>query len=600
MTNRLFVRARRISVFSIIAVDLLVPTASVSAGAESEQPKTFEWQTPTAFEMETGRTLPSYSESPMLSQLVADGVLPTLEERLPLDVVVLAPRERVGLYSGDHTLLAAGFVCCNDYATGFSEYSDPSNNLQTIVVDTSYDDVATISLRPGLKWSNGVPVDADDVLFSWVDFIAHEDLLSIGGFEEMFELTKIDDHTLLINFDNSSPSAARNALTLLFENQSGLIRVLPKHYYSELHANYNEDAELRATQAGFQSWQDYFLASLKNTMSVDDSQPPTLAPWTLAPAHDGTTRLTRNPYYAKVDTEGQQLPYIDAMTIIQSDEITSVDEISGTLSSRRIHLELWNWNRPSDTSAKKHFFFSSLRNSTPLVTMSVWESLADDVVWFPNVSWLDTRSPEQLFISPLSTRSRLVTQTAELQALRDGIAPRVAVEFGIDDILRGVKRIVSASPNELVLAHTSNHVTVIIQIGERWRSQGVRESDRPPLESATRTIMGTADVLEAGGSGVYRVSIPVYEGDGHKHLKRVYKIPFVDYYYGKCGEASPVERLSSPAKGTVVWGEWYFWAVEPESKEVISTDVEPEFVDRDIEIPLYIGAGTNKCATKSS
>jgi peptide/nickel transport system substrate-binding protein len=62
---------------------------------------------------------------------------------------------------------------------------------------------------------------------------------------------------------------------------------------------------------------------------------PTMSPWMLVTKGSGASQLIfeRNPYYWAVDTEGNQLPYIDTciLNIVESVDITKMKAISGEL-----------------------------------------------------------------------------------------------------------------------------------------------------------------------------------------------------------------------------------------------------------------------------
>ena len=59
---------------------------------------------------------------------------------------------------------------------------------------------------------------------------------------------------------------------------------------------------------------------------------PTLDPWmVVSQPRPGVTILERNPYFYKVDTQGNQLPYIDRLqrTVVSSLEIINIKIIAG-------------------------------------------------------------------------------------------------------------------------------------------------------------------------------------------------------------------------------------------------------------------------------
>ena len=87
----------------------------------------------------------------------------------------------------------------------------------------------------------------------------------------------------------------------------------PAHYLKQFHKKYADKEKLAALvkKAGARNWAA--LHNKKETMYKNDNpDEPTLEPWVLK-TRPPSDRLVfeRNPYYYRVDSSGQQLPYID-------------------------------------------------------------------------------------------------------------------------------------------------------------------------------------------------------------------------------------------------------------------------------------------------
>ena len=198
------------------------------------------------------------------------------------------------------------------------------NVLQSFEVSDG-DRVFTLRLRPGLKWSDGVPVTMDDVLFAYEDVLLNEKLTpsfpnwlrdsgAAAGAPMTFEV--IDDHTFRISF---TQPYGRFLVQLAIDGWRGYEELIkPKHYLKQFHADYTPLAELedmikeRSLAAG--EWWNLFHS--KDIIRWEQFPPervgfPVLNPWIVADVQETVSMLERNPYYFKVDTEGQQLPYID-------------------------------------------------------------------------------------------------------------------------------------------------------------------------------------------------------------------------------------------------------------------------------------------------
>jgi peptide/nickel transport system substrate-binding protein len=150
----------------------------------------------------------------------------------------------------------------------------------------------TVKLRRGLRFSDGTPFDADDVLFSFKVYLDEQvhspqrDLLIISG--KPITLQKIDAYTVRFVFPAPYAPAER-----VFDG----LGIMPRHL---LEKDY---------QAGklSQAW----------TLGTPPEQIAGLGAFRLKQVVPGDRIvLERNPHYWKVDTQGQRLPYLDELTFI--------------------------------------------------------------------------------------------------------------------------------------------------------------------------------------------------------------------------------------------------------------------------------------------
>jgi peptide/nickel transport system substrate-binding protein len=150
----------------------------------------------------------------------------------------------------------------------------------------------TLKLRRGLRFSDGHPLDAEDVLFSfqvYLDENVHSpqrDLLTVGG--KPITVRRIDPYTLV--FQLAQPYAAAERL---FDS----VAILPKHLLDAAYKN--------GTLS--QAW----------SLSTSVSQIAGLGPFRLKEYVAGQHLvLERNPYYWKVDSEKHRLPYLDQIVFL--------------------------------------------------------------------------------------------------------------------------------------------------------------------------------------------------------------------------------------------------------------------------------------------
>ncbi len=133
--------------------------------------------------------------------------------------------------------------------------------------------------------------------------------------DEFVELEKIDDYTIKFSF------AAPYGLFLqrLATPDGSDMMEYPEHYVKQFHADYNtENLDAMVEEAAQPSWvellQSKTATRANNGPAWTNADLPVIYAWRMTePAGGNVTRAVseRNPYYWKVDTEGNQLPYID-------------------------------------------------------------------------------------------------------------------------------------------------------------------------------------------------------------------------------------------------------------------------------------------------
>lgn len=257
-----------------------------------------------------------YQEAPMLADKVAAGELPPVEERLPENPRVVEPFESVGEYGGIWHRAWRGvndFHCFGrvNYDPALRWPRNPSDPVEPGLAErwewNEDGTELTLFFRKGLKWSDGEPWTVDDVIFWWeaiendtnITAAIHSEWI-VGG--EPMELEKIDDSTIKLKF--AAPNGLAETVGLAFHGNQwplGFERFgfyAPKHYLEQFHPAYSDTGT-------------YELFEEKSfDYNVDR---PVMTAWKITEYEAGTTLMIaeRNPYYYAVDTEGNQLPYID-------------------------------------------------------------------------------------------------------------------------------------------------------------------------------------------------------------------------------------------------------------------------------------------------
>ena len=327
--------------FCIVMVLLLASVSLIFAGADKEQS---EDTSTGAAAVSTGK----YSEAPMLAERVARGELPPVEDRLPLEPFVVGPgvlislRDlpdwQVGKYGGT---LTSTHVTPDDRSVDIEQGNfdhlltvpgggDIWEGLKgSLLLDFEVSDdsrVFTFWMREGMKWSDGAPVTSEDVRFAIEDVIFNETITPTvpasyragnSGDGEPMKLEILGPYQFKVEF--AEPYGVfLSKLTIRWQlGIQGMIK--PKHYLKQFHIDYTplEDMKPMLEEQGFgdEWWKLFQLKdiTLWHTTSTRAMGVPTLNPWLKIEAPEDIVLMERNPYYWKVDIEGNQLPYIDRL-----------------------------------------------------------------------------------------------------------------------------------------------------------------------------------------------------------------------------------------------------------------------------------------------
>lgn len=254
-----------------------------------------------------------FNEAPMLAEKVAAGELPAVAERLPDldDLVVLEPVEEIGQYGGtmrmQHWDPGMGNIKMVMYDPPVRWNRDYTEYIPGLFRGWEFNEdgsSVTFLMRQGLKWSDGHPFTTEDILFWWEDLALNEDFGAVTkpwwGFigVELATLEIIDDYTFTFHY----PAPNWNVPYILasgFWNFEPMMA--PKHFLSQFHPEYN------AAVDGYDELE---------TMRLWHQTPghPTIFAWHTVDYRPGERVVfERNPYYWKVDTDGNQLPYVDRL-----------------------------------------------------------------------------------------------------------------------------------------------------------------------------------------------------------------------------------------------------------------------------------------------
>ncbi len=269
-----------------------------------------------------------FGEAPMLAEMVAAGDLPPVAERLPVkdDIQVIEPVDGIGQYGGTwhnqsnvETINNIKMVLYDPPVRWRRDYSGYEPGLAK---SFSYNDEGTELtwvFREGVKWSDGTPFTTADLQFWWEDIATNDDYKVVQvpwwGFNtdgSNMDVSFPDDYTMVMKWD--TPRWVTTFIVAQgFWEWEPMIK--PRHYLEQFHPTYSD-----STYEEFEQADKWYLTP----------DYPTIFAWYVESVTPGErTVLVRNPYYWKVDPEGNQLPYIDRIDIaIVPDEQVRVLEAS--------------------------------------------------------------------------------------------------------------------------------------------------------------------------------------------------------------------------------------------------------------------------------
>ncbi|MDE0344236.1 MAG: ABC transporter substrate-binding protein, partial [Boseongicola sp.] len=237
----------------------------------------------------TGPKPTTFQESPMSAELVRQGQLPPLMERLPVpeDVHVVPPPNEIGTYGGTWRATRHNQRYLQQYANGhpLQLNADGASYVERVAkgMDHSEDGrVYTFFLRRGGKWSGGSDLTSEDFRFTWEDINYYNNAaskaagLSGNGLGpdtpysrardpvtgEGARFAVIDDYTFSFTFDSpnytffAGTTSARGPVSC----GSGWCWYTSDEYAKQFHEKYADSAALAKMVADgeFEDWTKLF------------------------------------------------------------------------------------------------------------------------------------------------------------------------------------------------------------------------------------------------------------------------------------------------------------------------------------------------------
>jgi peptide/nickel transport system substrate-binding protein len=458
-----------------------------------------------------------FKDAPFFADQVKDKKLPPLAERIPKAPIVV---DAAGQYGGDIVTLVPRprdirYISTFTY-TRLVGY-DRNLQLQPDLLEkleNEDDRVFTFTLRPGHRWSDGSPFTTEDFRYYWEDVAQNADLSPAGPPEFMmvdgkpprFEI--LDERTLRFTWDKPNPRFLPQLAGAL---DPGIYRA--SAYLKQFHAKYADKAALdeKAKQQKLKSW-----AALHNRLDdmKEQTNPalPTLMPWrvvTAAPANRFI--FERNPYYHRIDRQGQQLPYVDRLIMdVSASGLFAAKANAGELDllfrglsmsdipvlkegekAKGYTTLLWPYARGTELA-----LYPNLNTVDP-----VWRQLNRDIRFRRALSLgIDRKTLNNALLFGLGTEGNntIVAESPLFsQALRTtnadynpGEASRLLDEIGLTKRNGAGIRLLPDGRELEIIVETDGESSLVVDgltlIGEFWREIGVRLFVKPQDRTVLR------------------------------------------------------------------------------------------------------------------
>jgi len=489
----------------------------------------------------------AFKEAPMWRDRVEAGSLPPVAERVGPEPLVMIPHEQAGPYGGTWRRVAAGVAELSMFERrigydGLVRW-DPMGrkilpNLAKRWEILEEGRVYIFYLRRGVRWSDGHPFTADDILFFFNDLLVDTDLhpaishvFRRGG--EMVRVDKLDDFTIRFRFKEPHGLFLKKMGSGLGYTVVGADNGGAAHYLKQFHRKYvpQERLEEMARAEGYEYWHQLFRAKL----DWRNLEAPRLWPWIPKQVPPRLTIIfERNPYYWKVDPEGRQLPYIDRVAYeILNTEAIALKAINGDLGMQDFHLPIQKYSVLMENQRRGgyrvlHWIDGgdgmvlaalNLNHKDPVLRKIFHDrrfrialSHAVDRREISEVSFSGLAEPRQLAPPPWSAFAWPALEHAHIRydpALSESMLDEIGLYRGPD----GVRRRPDGKPLQIFLEASPTTVDrhIPITVARHWTQVGVK-TEAKLLASSLLTARMLARMLDAaiwtGGADVDPVMDP--------------------------------------------------------------------------------------------
>ena len=543
----------------------------------------------TSSQPQTVQIDPAAREAPQLAQMVREGRLPPLEDRLPRNPLVITPYERVGVYGGDWRLAMVGGNLSHMNRYQFYEnlvrwspgWNDIIPNVASRWEISPDSREFTFFFREGMKWSDGTPFTAEDIMFYFEDLITDRTLVpSIPVLfrqgNEVVQVEMIDQFTVKFTF----PEPNGVFLFQLAEADGGHIP-LPKHYYSKVLPSYNPNAEADARAAGYAdrfAWFEALGTTANSDNAIRNGELPRLSAWIweIPPGEGAASQAiaVRNPYYWKVDTAGNQLPYVDRLVydLLQDTEVLVLKILNGEID--------WMDQYFATASNKPLIYENQQRGGYSLFTTTPTEP--NSAVFMFNLNHPDPAMRElfnnrdfRVGISHAINRQEIIDMVYAGWGTPAQVAPLPGTDFYHE---RLATQYIEYSQDLANAALDRAGLTGRDAQGFRLRPDGARVAFTLQLDVARLEFVNMSELLQSYFRAV-GIDMPIVTSDRSLHDQRTRTLYTYDATIHRFGGGAGLSVINDPRNYFPFSGNSFYapaWALWYNNPQGIGSQIRPE------------------------
>ena len=531
-------------------------------------------------------------ETELLRKEVAAGKMPPVQKRLP-DTPQVSAMAEPGMQAGKQggtlnmligrardvrLLVVYGYARLVGYDRKLVLVPDILESFES-----KDDKVFTFKLRKGHRWSDGQPFTTEDFRYFWEDVANNPELSPSGPQSDLLvdgEKPKVEFLDLTtVRYSWSKPN--RDFLPRL-AGASPLYIYRPAHFLKKFHKKYSPKVAESENKAGKRGW-----ASLHNKQDnmyqFDNPDLPTLEPWinTTRPPADRFVAV-RNPYFHRVDAQGQQLPYIDRVVLaVAEGKLIPAKAGAGEsdLQARDLQFNNYTFLKKNEklnnyrallwrTGIGSHFaLFPNLNVNDPVwrtvlrdvrfrraLSMAIDRSLVNQVLYFG----LATEANNTLL--PESPMFREVYQKKWAKFDKKA-ADKLLDEIGLKRGPDGFRRLPDGRLLEVIVetaGESSEQADVLELIRETWKEVGIKLFTKPSQREVLRNRVFGGEALMSVWSGLENgLATPDMSPDDLAPLsQQQLQWPKFGQYHetaGKAGQAPDIPEAIELMKLSAVW-----------------------------------------------